>query len=92
MRLQLDSLSSRAAELAGTEATARPGTTASGNRVQADAAGQDSSYVSGPSGILNRLAADRADRLQQLAGLIQSGSYDVSAAAVSRAIVDQSLQ
>ena len=90
MRLQLDSLSSAPAGLTGTGATglAGKGTQKTGGQ---GADGQDSSYVSGPSSILNSFAADRTARLQQLTEQVQSGSYQVIGAAVSQSIVDQSL-
>lgn len=90
MRLQLDSLTSAPAGLTGTGATglAGKGTQKIGGQ---GADGHDSSYVSGPSSILNRFAADRTARVQQLTEQVQSGSYQVSGSAVSQAIVDQSL-
>jgi len=40
---------------------------------------------------LNRLSADRAQRIQQLTAQVQNGSYQISSSHVSRAMVDDAL-
>ena len=90
MRLQLDSLTAPPAGLSGTDATvlAGKGTQKTGSQ---GTDGLDSSYVSGPSNILNNFAAEHTVRLQQLAKQVQSGSYQVVGTEISLAIVTQSL-
>ena len=90
MRLQLDSA------LAGTgvngasetgQAGSVGGARASGRVSNASASG-DTIQISGPSSALNRLAVDRAARIQQLTAVVQGGNYKVSGADVSHAIVE----
>ncbi len=50
-------------------------------------AGGDSIQLSERSALFNRLSADRAQRIQQLASLVQSGSYEVSSSRISGAII-----
>jgi len=87
MRLQLDS-SVTGSGLAG-QTTATGGAGADARNVGSGAsAGQDSIQISGASSALNSMSADRAARIQQLTGAVQGGTYQVSASAVSRAIVE----
>jgi anti-sigma28 factor (negative regulator of flagellin synthesis) len=90
MRLQLDSMTTGAADTAATaQAQNGQGTRTAGQGTTASS--KDSSYVSGISSILNNSATVRSDRLQQLASLVQNGTYQVSASDISRSIVQDSL-
>src|SRR5689334_690563 len=53
--------------------------------------GGDSIRISGTTTLLNRMSAERAQRLEQLASLIRSGAYYVSSAKISGALVDHAL-
>jgi anti-sigma28 factor (negative regulator of flagellin synthesis) len=92
MRLQLDSTT------VGSEATksgailqspAAEGADSASSRVSSTVyGGQDSIQISGASSAVNRAETDRAAHIQQLTAAIQGGSYNVSSARVSSAIVD----
>lgn len=89
MRLHLDTGSQlQGAAEAGAVAGAR-GSAASGARNLGGVT--DSVGLSGPSAALNRFAQDRAARIQKLAAAVQNGSYQVTGAAVSRAMVEHSI-
>jgi hypothetical protein len=92
MRLQLDSTLSgngisRSGETQQTGAAGGPGA----SRVKGESPGVDSIQISGPSSAMTRLSADRAARIQQLAALVQGGSYQVSGSQVGRAIVENAV-
>ena len=92
MRLHLDTPANSAAAHAG-EANQTAAVTAGreGAGPARGNSGGDSIQLSGPSAILNRMSVDRAQRVQQLAAAVQSGSYDVSASRISNAIVGHAL-
>jgi anti-sigma28 factor (negative regulator of flagellin synthesis) len=91
MRLQLDAaLTGTGITGAGeTGQTVAPGSGSGSDsrRIGGDSAGADSIQISGPSSALNRLSADRVERIQQLTAQVQAGSYNVSSPQVSQAIV-----
>lgn len=90
MRLQLDSSSVAPGNAAGAAPAESSGQ--SGRSAGADASKtQDSSSISGTSSLLNNLSTQRAARIQQLTNQVQSGSYQVSSAAVSHALVGQAI-
>jgi anti-sigma28 factor (negative regulator of flagellin synthesis) len=94
MRLQLDpALTGTGITGAGETGQAVPagGSGSDSRRIGGDSAGADSIQISGPSSALNRLSADRTARIEQLTALVQNGSYGVSGAQVSQAIVDQAV-
>ena len=93
MRLHLDSSSSGLAR-AGEPGQTAPagGAGADSRRIGSDGAGvQDSIRISGASGALNRVFADRAARLHELSAAVQSGHYEASSSSVSGAIVEHAL-
>ncbi len=88
MRLQLESSiphSGDAASLAASGSGSNRGVGQSG------AIAADSIGISGPSAALGKFAADRSERIQQLAQAVRSGSYQVASAVISSAVVGQSL-
>lgn len=94
MRLQLDSVVTgtgitRSGETGQTAPAGGPG--AESRRIGGDTTGADSIQISGLSSALNRLAADRTARIQQLTALVQDGSYQVPGSQVGRAIVDNAV-
>lgn len=96
MRLQLDSASTGPGERigsAGVSGGANVGSSGSAAPRDASSAGglQDSSSVSGTSTLLNNLSSERAVRVQQLTSLVQGGTYQISSAAVSQALVGQAI-
>jgi hypothetical protein len=90
MRLQLDSLLTGPTRAGGSGQTAPAGGSGSDSRIGSSAA-QDSVSVSGVSGVLNRAATDRAQRVQELGALVQSGNYQAPSSDVSSAIVAHAL-
>jgi anti-sigma28 factor (negative regulator of flagellin synthesis) len=93
MRLQLDT-SSLGPARAGEAGQAAPasGSGSDTRRAGSDGAGaQDSIRISGASGALSRVFADRSARIQELSAAVQNGRYEVSSGALSRAIVEQAL-
>ncbi len=90
MRLQLDSVVTGTGT-ARPEETARTipagGSAADSRRIGNDYQGADSIRISGPSSALNTLATQRAARIEQLTGQVQSGTYNVAASAVSKAMI-----
>jgi anti-sigma28 factor (negative regulator of flagellin synthesis) len=91
MRLQLDSSSIGPGSVGGTAPAEASGHSAPGARATTGGA-QDSSAVSGTSALLNSLATERNSRIQQLTQSVQNGSYQVSSAAVSHAIVGHAVK
>jgi anti-sigma28 factor (negative regulator of flagellin synthesis) len=91
MRLQLDSTPTGGLGGVGQAIpTGGPGSNAS--RVGPGSSGSgDSIQISGASSALNRLAADRAEQIQQLTSAVQSGSYQVSSSLVGNAIVEHGI-
>jgi anti-sigma28 factor (negative regulator of flagellin synthesis) len=92
MRLQLDTALS-GADSTKSDAIGQPAAAgdsgSDSRRVGSSVSGaQDSIQISGPSSALNRMATDRAARIQQLTSAVQGGSYQVSSAKVGSAIVD----
>jgi hypothetical protein len=89
MRLQLDSAVTGTGITGPGETgkTAPTGGSGFDSRRIGDSAGADSIQISGPSSALNRLAADRAEQIQQLSAQVQAGSYNVPGSQVSQAIV-----
>lgn len=90
MRLQLDSAVTSTGITGPGETGKTAPTGGSGfdsRRIGGDSAGADSIQISGPSSALNRLAADRAEQIQQLTVQVQAGSYNVPGSQVSQAIV-----
>jgi hypothetical protein len=89
MRLQLDSAVTGTGINRSNEAAPAPpsGGGYDSRRIGASAAGGDSIRISGASGALASLAADRAARIQQLTAQVQAGTYHVPAALISQAIV-----
>jgi len=91
MRLQLDSTAAGGPGGVG-QATPAGGSGSNGNRIGSGSSGSgDSIQISGASSALNRLAADRADQIQQLTSAVQSGSYQVSSSLVSTSIVEHGI-
>lgn len=88
MRLQLDSPSLRPPE-SGPVNPAQSASTSS-SRVPDSSGSRDSIGISGPSAALGRLSEERSSRVQQLAAAVRGGTYQVSAEALSAAIVAQS--
>jgi len=91
MRLQLDSSISKPAETGSAGPAAAAGSRG-GIGAPDNAGSRDSIALSGPSAALNQLAADRTTRIAQLSALVQSGSYQVSGAAIGGAIVAQAFK
>ena len=89
MRLQLDSSAGPGGVTGSAPSGSAAHATQTGSSTSADS--QDSSSVSGPSSLLNNLSAERSARIQQLTASVQSGSYQISSAAVSRAIVGHAI-
>jgi flagellar biosynthesis anti-sigma factor FlgM len=87
MRLQLDSSTTRSGD---TSQTAAASGFASGvNKGLAGLPGSsDSIQISSASSALNRIASDRAAKVNQLTAAVQNGSYQVSSSLISRAIVE----
>lgn len=90
MRLQLDpAVTGSEITNAGTigHAGAVTGAASSSSRVKTDSTSGDSIRISGPTAALNSLATSRAARIQQLTAAVQGGTYQVSGALVSRAMI-----
>lgn len=92
MRLQLDTALTGNG-IAGSAETGQASAVGSSRaaRTNGGASGGDSIQISGPSSALSQLSVDRAARLQQLTAIVQGGSYQVSGAQVSRALVENAL-
>jgi hypothetical protein len=88
MRLQLDSSIPNSSISGPGEPAVTAGSRGADRNV---AEARDSTSISGTSSILSSLSADRAARIQQLTSLVQSGTYDVPSASISRSIVGDSL-
>jgi anti-sigma28 factor (negative regulator of flagellin synthesis) len=86
MRLHLDSSVTSASGTGQTNPgdLATPGSRSTG---QNGSSKLDTIQISGPSSALNRLAADRALRIQQLTASVQNGSYEIPSSAISSALV-----
>ncbi len=54
-------------------------------------AGADSADISSTAGVLQSDASARASKVEELKDAVQSGSYQVDSAAVSRRIVDETM-
>jgi anti-sigma28 factor (negative regulator of flagellin synthesis) len=91
MRLQLDSSPIGTGNVGGTAPAEPTGHSARSGGASAPGT-QDSSSVSGISSLLNDLSTQRAARIQQLTGLVQSGSYNVSSTAISHSLVGQAIR
>lgn len=89
MRLQLDSTQLSSVDNRPAEAVGEAGQSGRGHASAAGAG--DSISLSGASSALSQFATDRAARVQRLTAAVQSGSYQVSSAAVSAAIVGNGL-
>jgi anti-sigma28 factor (negative regulator of flagellin synthesis) len=92
MRLHLNSQASTPADTAQTAPAGSPGSisqSASSSQVKASAGSgsQDSIAISGPSSALASLTADRAARIDQITASVHAGTYQISSAALSGAIV-----
>ena len=91
MRLHLDSATTQpadtgpAASIAHASATAAASSKGIGG--QSSSGSGDSIAISGPSAALSQFSAQRAARLQSLSVAVGNGSYQVSSAAISGAIV-----
>jgi anti-sigma28 factor (negative regulator of flagellin synthesis) len=85
MRLQLDT------QVSHTASTAALPTSSPAAGADKTSGSQDSVKVSTLSTALSRMAADRADRLQQIAGSLGNGSYGVSGSAIAGAITGHAL-
>jgi anti-sigma28 factor (negative regulator of flagellin synthesis) len=89
MRLQLDTTTLTPAD--GGRVTA-PSSSGAPDDVRAGerrAANTDSIGISGTSAALSQLSGERAERIQQLTSAVRAGTYGVSGAAISNAIVTQ---
>jgi len=89
MRLQLDPSTSGLADSGQVSSTAAVGSSAASRASASRDQDVDSIGISGASAAVGRLAGQRAERIQQLAGAVRSGTYQVPSAAVSAAIVAQ---
>jgi anti-sigma28 factor (negative regulator of flagellin synthesis) len=90
MRLQLDSSQLSTVGNQAAEAVADSGQAARGASSRGAGTG-DSISLSGASNALNQFTADRSARIQQLTAAVQNGSYHVSSAALSSAIIRNGL-
>jgi anti-sigma28 factor (negative regulator of flagellin synthesis) len=90
MRLQLDSSQLSTVDNRPAEAVTDSGQTSRAAYARGAGSG-DSISLSGASNALNQFTTDRAARIQQLTAAVQNGSYKVSSAAVSSAIVQNGL-
>ena len=91
MRLQLDSTAAGGPGGVG-QAIPAGGSGSNSIRIAPGSSGSgDSIEISGASSALNRLAADRAEQIQQLTSAVQSGSYQVSSSLVGSAIVEHGI-
>ena len=86
MRLHLDSAVPKSVE-AGQSNSISGSAPGSGTRGLGSAASRDSVSVSGLSTALNLSSGERAARIQTLTAAVANGSYRVSSAAISSAIV-----
>lgn len=87
MRLHLDSsatgpLGVQSSSVSGSSST-------SSGRSQDTHGSKDSISISTTSAALSQIASDRASRIQQISNAITAGTYQVSSAAVGRALVAQ---
>ncbi len=90
MRLQLDSAQLSQVDNRPADAVSESGQSGRGSSTTAPA-GDDSISLSGASNAVSQFATDRSARVQQLAAAVQGGTYQVSSAAVSAAIVGHGL-
>ena len=90
MILQLDSSSIGPGNVTGASPAESSGHAARSGGAQTSET-QDSSSLSGTSSLLQSLSTQRSARIQQLTDQVQSGSYQVSSSAVSRAMVGQAI-
>ena len=90
MRLQLDSSQLSTVDTRAAEAVAESAQASRAASSRGPGTG-DSISLSGASNALNQFTTDRAARIQQLTAAVQNGSYKVSSAAVSSAIVENGL-
>ena len=93
MRLQLDApvsgnvgLTSAPAD--GASAAGISGSTSSSRDSRTS---PDTAFISGTSSVLAQVASDRAARIDQITASVQAGSYQISSAAISRAVVGEAL-
>ena len=91
MRLQLDSTSLGSTGASQISSTENAGHGLKNSTASSASASGDSISISTTSNILGRASASRAARLEQLTQAVQSGTYRVSTAAVSRAIVSNAV-
>lgn len=98
MRLQLDSpLGPEQAGSAGNAQQTSAADAASSGRAAASGASgntglsSDRTLISGAASLLAASAAQRSTRIEQLTAAVQTGTYQPSSSAISRAIVAQAL-
>ncbi|MDE3196149.1 MAG: flagellar biosynthesis anti-sigma factor FlgM [Acidobacteriota bacterium] len=85
MRLQLDANLTGAAEPSRANES---GGAVAGNALRSQGGGQqDSVAISDISSVLAHSTADRASRVSQIAAAVRGGTYQVTSAAISRALV-----
>ena len=88
MRLEVDSATIRPQDTGGVTAAGAYG---SHSRAGVSNTGSsDSAQVSGTSQLLNSLSAERSSRIQQLSAAVRSGTYNVSSAAIGKALIGES--
>jgi anti-sigma28 factor (negative regulator of flagellin synthesis) len=94
MRLHLDSTTPPPADTVPGVApggSVVPSGAASTSDTQRNSRAQDSISISGPSSAFNRLTADRASRVEQVAASVRAGSYQIASSTLSSAIVAQAI-
>jgi flagellar biosynthesis anti-sigma factor FlgM len=90
-----NSLGNTASQQTGRTADVQQGQSSSKNRAAGSTASSDTVELSGQSyriaATLRADSAARAQRVQQLSAAVQSGSYRVDSAAVSRGLVNEAM-
>jgi flagellar biosynthesis anti-sigma factor FlgM len=89
---QVSTTSVQPQRAAGAQATGSSGQSKSGNQVSSEGdQAEFSGFLSQLSRNLQTDSAGRAQRVSQLAAAVQSGSYKVDSAALSKTLVDQAI-